>query len=71
MIFDIKLNIFINFRTIESNCAKIGSLVAGTVQRITADSVIVGVNSSHQIGKICNEHLADHYGMCTWCSRKL
>ncbi|KMZ61801.1 30S ribosomal protein S1 [Zostera marina] len=63
-----KINITFNLsskRTIESDCAKIGSLVAGTVQRITADSVIVGVNSSHQIGKICNEHLADHYGHIT------
>ncbi|KAF8768533.1 hypothetical protein HU200_007543 [Digitaria exilis] len=48
-------------RVIPAETAKLGSIVAGVVERLTPTAVVVSVNGFSK-GTILNEHLADHNG---------
>ncbi|CAK9145936.1 unnamed protein product [Ilex paraguariensis] len=51
-------------RVSEEDVVKLGSLVSGIVERVTANSTIVNVNfKGYMKGTISSEHLADHHGL--------
>ncbi|KAJ6846908.1 rRNA biogenesis protein RRP5 [Iris pallida] len=53
-------------RVLEDDVAKVGDLVSGTVEQVTATTIIVQMGStSYMKGTISTEHLADHHGQAT------
>ncbi|KAE9590105.1 putative ribosomal protein S1 [Lupinus albus] len=59
-------------RVTEDDMVKLGSLVSGVVDRVTANAVVVHVNASGiSWGTISTEHLADHHGQANSMKSKL
>lgn len=59
MIWELK-----NDRVSEENAVKLGSVVAGVVEKVNPFSVSVYVNAKGYLkGTISIEHLADHHGI--------
>ncbi|CAL0321523.1 unnamed protein product [Lupinus luteus] len=59
-------------RVVEGDTVRLGSLVSGIVDRVTANAVVVHVNASGiSWGTISTEHLADHHGQANSMKSKL
>ncbi|OIV89511.1 hypothetical protein TanjilG_20430 [Lupinus angustifolius] len=59
-------------RVAEGDMVRVGSLVSGVVDRVTANAVVVHVNASGiSWGTISTEHLADHHGQANSMKSKL